>query len=177
MEEAEKIALSKKKEEFLNNEFYFTYAAFCDKADMFEKTVDILEKQIAKFPDNTETANFLGYVLAVKNKNLDYAEKLLRMALEKEDTNPAYLDSMAWIFFQKKDYESAKIYMEKSLKSGDGSPDAVIADHAGDIYNALGEKDNALKYWKIASETYSPDVTQESILEKIKSAESGMRGK
>ncbi|MEI6425175.1 MAG: tetratricopeptide repeat protein, partial [Lentisphaerota bacterium] len=177
MEEAEKIALSKKKEEFLNNEFYFTYAAFCDKADMFEKTVDILEKQIAKFPDNTETANFLGYVLAVKNKNLDYAEKLIRMALEKEDTNPAYLDSMAWIFFQKKDYESAKIYIEKSLKSGAGAPDAVIADHAGDIYNALGEKDNALKYWKIASETYSPDVTQESILEKIKSAESGMRGK
>ncbi len=177
MEEAEKIALSKKKEDFLNNEFYFTYAAFCDKADMFEKTVDILEKQIAKFPDNTETANFLGYVLAVKNKNLDYAEKLIRMALEKEDTNPAYLDSMAWIFFQKKDYESAKIYMEKSLKSGDGSPDAVIADHAGDIYYALGEKDNALKYWRIASETYSPDVTQESILEKIKSAGSAVREK
>ncbi|MFA6567216.1 MAG: tetratricopeptide repeat protein [Victivallales bacterium] len=172
MEEAEKIALSKKREDFLSNEFYLTYAVFCDKAGMFEKTVDILEKQIAKLPDNAENANFLGYVLAVKNKDLDYAEKLIRIAIDKGNTNPAYLDSMAWVFFRKKDYKSAKTYIEKSLRLDGVSPDAVIADHAGDIYNALGEKDNALKYWKIAAETYSPDLNPEDIRKKIKSVES-----
>lgn len=172
MGEAEIIALSKKREDFLSNEFYLAYAVFCDKAGMFEKTVEILKKQIARFPDAPETANFLGYVLTVKNKDLDYAEKLIRIAIDKEDRNPAYLDSMAWVFFMKKDYKSAITYMEKSLGLDGGSPDAVIADHAGDIYNALGEKDNALKYWKIAAETYSPDLNPESIREKISSIES-----
>ena len=171
MEEAEKIALSKNREDFLSNEFYFTYAVFCDKSDMFEKSVNILKKQIAKFPDNPETANFLGYILAVKNKDLDYAEKLIMMAIDKEDSNPAYLDSMAWVLFRKKDFRSAKTYIEKSLKLDEFSPDAVIADHAGDIYNALGEKDNALKYWKIAAETYSSDLDPEMIREKISSVE------
>ena len=171
MEETEEIALSKKREDFLSNEFYFTYAVFCDKADMFDKTVAILKKQIAKFPDNPETANFLGYILAVKNKELDYAEKLIMKAIDKEDSNPAYLDSMAWVLFRKKDFRSAKTYIEKSLQLDEFSPDAVIADHAGDIYNALGEKDNALKYWKIAAETYSSDLDPEIIRKKISSVE------
>lgn len=172
MEEAEKTALSQKKESFLNHEFYLTYATFCDKAGMFEKTVDILKKQIAKYPDDPETANFLGYVLAVNNKDLDYAEKLLRGAIDKDNSNPAYLDSMAWVYFRKKDYKSAKAYMEKSLTAENGAPDAVIADHAGDIYYAIGEKDKALKYWKIAVETYSPELNPDSVREKIKSVES-----
>lgn len=172
MEESEKIALSKKRDEFLSNEFYLTYATFCDKAEMFERTVDILKKQIAKFPDDPETANFLGYVLAVKNKELDYAEKLIRFAIDKEKGNPAYLDSLAWLFFMKKDYNTAKTYMEKALNLDGVSPDAVIADHAGDIYNALGEKETALKYWKIASETYSPDLNPKAVREKMKSIES-----
>jgi tetratricopeptide (TPR) repeat protein len=172
MEEAEKTALSKKREDFLSNEFYLAYAVFCDKAEMFEKTVDILKKQAAKFPDDPETANFLGYVLAVKNKDLDYAEKLIRFAIDKDGRNPAYLDSMAWVFFKEKDYESARTYIEKSLSLDGGSPDAVIADHAGDIYNALGEKSTALKYWKIAAETYSPDINRESIREKMSPVES-----
>ena len=172
MEEAEKIALSKKMADFLSNEFYLAYAIFCDKAGLFEKTVEILKNQIAKFPDDPETANFLGYVLAVKNKDLDYAKKLIGTAIAKEGGNPAYLDSMAWVLFREKDYKSAKMYMEKSLSSDGGCPDAVIADHAGDIYNALGEKDKALKYWKIAAETYSPDLNPEPVREKISSIES-----
>jgi predicted Zn-dependent protease len=116
-------------------------------------------------------------VLAVNNKDLDYAEKLIRTALDKENGNPAYMDSMAWIFFRKKDYNSAKTYIEKSLRADNSSPDAVIADHAGDIYNALGEKDKALKYWKIAAETYSPDINPDSIREKINVAESSRQNK
>ncbi len=177
MDEAERIALSKKREDFLNNEFYLTYAVFCDKSGMFEKTVEILKRQITKFPDNPEIANFLGYVLAVNNKDLEYAEKLISIAIDKENGNPAYLDSMAWIFFRKKDYNSAKAYMEKALHLDQGSPDAVIADHAGDIYNELGDKRNALKYWKIAAETYSPDIDPESVREKIKDTESTAQNK
>lgn len=172
MEEAEKTAISQKRETFLNREFYLTYATFCDKANMFEKTVAILKKQIAIFPDDPETANFLGYVLAVNNKDLDYAEKLLWVVIDKDKNNPAYLDSMAWVYFRKKDYKSAKTYIEKSLKAEGGEPDAVIADHAGDIYYANGEKDKALKYWKIAAETYSPELNPESVLQKTRSLES-----
>ncbi len=171
LEDAEKIATEQKRDDYLTNDFYLTLAAFCDKAGMFDKTVEILKKEIERNPEDPETANFLGYILADKNKDLDYAEKLIRIAVGAEGGNPAFLDSLAWVFYRKGDLQSAKKYIEKSLKVQDGSPDGVISDHAGDIYNALGDKNSALKYWKIAEETWNPDTNIETIKAKIKKYE------
>ncbi|HBC86998.1 MAG TPA: hypothetical protein DCZ94_08600 [Lentisphaeria bacterium] len=171
LEEAEKIALEQKRDDYLTNDFYLTFAAFCDKAGMFEKTVEILKKEVEKNPEDPETVNFLGYLLADKNKDLDYAEKLIRIAVDAENQNPAFLDSLAWVFYRKGDIQSAKKYIEKSLKAQEDSPDGVISDHAGDIYNALGDRTAALKYWKIAEETWNPDVNVDTVREKIRKAE------
>ncbi len=168
MEAAEKTAIELKRDDYLTNDFYLSFAAICDKAGLFERTVEILKKEVSRNPEDPETVNFLGYLLADKNKDLDYAEKLIRIAVGADSDNSAFLDSLAWVLYRKGDFKGARKYMDESLKhSKGGSPDAVIADHAGDIYFALGDKETALKFWKIAAETWNPDLDPETVRKKI----------
>ena len=167
MEEAERTAIKQKRDDYLTREFYLSFAVACDKAGMLDKSVEILKKEIEKAPEDPETANFLGYLLADKNRDLAYAEKLIRLAVGAEGENPAFLDSLAWVLYRKGDFKSAKEYIEKSLRFQKGSPDAVISDHAGDIYHALGDRETALKFWRIAAETWNPDINPETVRKKI----------
>ncbi len=168
MEAAEKMAMDQKHVDYLSADFYLSFAALCDKAGLFDRTVKILEREVKRNPEDPETANFLGYLLADKNKELDYAEKLIRIAVDSDSENSAFLDSLAWVLYRKGDLKEAKRYIDDSLIHSKGvSPDAVIADHAGDIYSAMGDKDNALKFWKIAAETWNPDLDPETVRKKI----------
>jgi len=173
MREAESSApKAREKEDFRNKDFYMEFAFIADKAKKTDTTERILQDLLKEYPDDANLNNFLGYLWAENNKNLDQAEKLIRKSLDKEPENSAYLDSMAWVFYRKKDYETALEYIEESLKNIDSPlPDAVISDHAGDIYHALGKKEEALKYWKLSFETYSTDTDPEKIKEKIDSLE------
>ncbi|HCE46801.1 MAG TPA: hypothetical protein DET40_24915 [Lentisphaeria bacterium] len=172
MEQAEKTAMEQKRGDYLTKEFYLSFAAACDKAGMFDRTVEILKKELGRNPEDPDTSNFLGYLLADKNKDLDYAEKLIRSAVDAEGDNAAFLDSLAWVLYRKEDFKGARKYMDDSLNcSKGGSPDAVIADHAGDIYYALGDKETALKFWKLAAETWNPDLNPETVRKKISELE------
>ena len=100
-------------------------------------------------------ANAVGYVSAVLGKNLSRAEMLLEFALSKEPYNPAYLDSMAWLKYKLGDYNQALEYMKKVFRCMDyQTGGAVVSEHAGDIYQALGDKETAQKYYRMALEFY-----------------------
>ena len=168
MQKAESLAKKLKEDKFLDRDFYMEFAFISDKAKHMKKTETILKNLIKESPDDALLNNFLGYLWADHNKNLDQAEKLIQKALDEESANPAYLDSMAWVLYKKKDYENALDYIEESIEnSEDPIPDSVITDHAGDIHAALGNKKEALKYWEIALETYSTDTDSEEISKKI----------
>src|SRR5207244_3264653 len=111
--------------------------------------------------------NDLGYIWADHDKNLDESEKLIRKAVEmdreerkklKEEglldadddrDNSAYLDSLAWVLYKKKNYAEAKKYLLEAIKSDDGKH-AEIYDHLADVHIALGEKKEAVEVWKKA---------------------------
>jgi tetratricopeptide (TPR) repeat protein len=171
MQEAEDVAKkSNNNRDFLNKDFYIEYAYIADKAEKAEVTEKILQKLLKEDPENANLNNFLGFLWAEQNRNLEQAEKLIRKALDKEPENFAYLDSMAWVLYRMKDYKNALYYIKESLEKSDVEyPDAVISDHAGDIYFALGKKEQALKYWKLSLETFSTDVDHETIRKKIES--------
>ena len=66
-----------------------------------------------------------------------------------EPENATYLDTYAWILFEKKRYTEARIYIEQAMKNG-GDSSQVIVEHCGDIYYMSGEKEKALECWKKA---------------------------
>ena len=64
------------------------------------------------------------------------------------------LDTYAWILFLQERYEESKIYIDQALRNDtDSVPNAVILEHAGDIYMMTGRTDEALDYWKKALAT------------------------
>ena len=100
-------------------------------------------------------ANAVAYVSVVLGKNLSRAEMLLEYALSKEPYNAAYLDSMAWLKYKKGDYKQALEYMKKAFRCIDYRVGgAVISEHAGDIYLALGDRKTAQKYYLMALDFY-----------------------
>ena len=120
-------------------------------------------------PADDEASNFLGYLLADGNMSLDEAHGLIKKALEIKPENVAYLDSMAWVLYRLGKYAEAKEYVQKALAGDSPAPDAVIADHAGDISFALGDKAKAVEFWKMALETESEDLDRQKVMDKISS--------
>src|SRR5258708_25095791 len=98
--------------------------------------------------------------------NRDEAEKLVRKALEKDrekkksdpeatpdelKDNGAYLDSLGWVLFKKKDYKEAKKVLQQAVEDK-GSQHIEIYDHLGDVLMALNEREAAVAAWKTGLE-------------------------
>ena len=117
----------------------------------------ILEDVYAENPDDPGVNNDLGYLYAEQNKNLDRAEKMVRIAVEAEPENPAYLDSLGWVLHRLGRHEEALVPLRKATSDPDYR-DSTIIEHLGDVQKALKQMDDAKKSWQEAL-----DVEQKSI--------------
>ena len=106
--------------------------------------------------DNIGALNNYAYYLSLDKKDLDKAEEMSYQTVKAEPKNATYLDTYAWILFEKEKYTEAKIYIDQAMLHG-GQKSSVVIEHCGDIYFLVGEKEKALSYWKeaekVASET------------------------
>ena len=97
-------------------------------------------------PDNIGALNNYAYYLSVERKDLDKAEEMSYRTVKAEPTNDTYLDTYAWILFEKGKYAEARIYIDQALQNG-GDKNSVVVEHCGDIYYQSGEREKALEYW------------------------------
>lgn len=102
-------------------------------------------------PDNLSAMNNYAYALAVNDLDLDKAEKMSAVTVQKEPDNVNALDTYAWIFFKKRDYKLAKEYIDRTMLLDSGENPEVF-HHAGDIYFMNGDPESALKFWRKALE-------------------------
>lgn len=144
--------IRKNKLKLRENTFYLVYCDILEKIEDMEGIRAVLEPLIQEDPDDPELLNFLGYVLADHNLDLDHAHDLIRRALKKKPDSAAILDSMAWVLYRQGRFQEAETYILKSLGQCGDQVDATILDHAGDIYNALGDKEKAAGFWLRAFE-------------------------
>ncbi len=100
-------------------------------------------------PSNVGALNNYAYYLSVEKRDLDKAEEMSYKTVKAEPNNSTYLDTYAWILFEKGNYAEARIYMDDAMKNG-GDQSDVIVEHCGDIYYMLGDVDGAMKYWNKA---------------------------
>lgn len=120
-------------------------------------------------PQHGPSLNFLGYCLAERGERLDEALDLIQRALATDATNGAYLDSLGWVYFQMKQYADAQGPLERATR--ELPKDATILDHLGDLYNQIGENEQAVATWKRALEA-GDDEQQESLVVKIEATAS-----
>lgn len=118
-------------------------------------------------PSNIGALNNYAYYLSVERRDLDKAEEMSYKTVKAEPNNSTYLDTYAWILFEKGNYAEARIYIDNAMKN-DGEKSDVIVEHCGDIYFMTGDVEGALNYWKKALEMGSESKTLKQKIEKKK---------
>lgn len=118
-------------------------------------------------PVNIGALNNYAYYLSVERRDLDKAEEMSYKTVKAEPNNATYLDTYAWILFEKGNYAEARIYIDDAMKS-DAEKSDVVVEHCGDIYFMTGDVDGALKHWKQALELGSESKTLRQKIEKKK---------
>ncbi len=133
-------------ETFPNNQ-----QALYSRALAYEKQNNILsmsedfENTINFNPYNSIALNAYGYSLALRNNNLDLAEKLIRRAIDINPGNAAILDSLAWVLYLDGNYKDAYKYSSLAY-SKDQDPE--IVEHYYIILLKNGFKDEASRVIK-----------------------------
>jgi tetratricopeptide (TPR) repeat protein len=152
-------------------EIYYTLLVIAEQTrdvKLLEESWQKLEK--AGLLKEPEHANSVGYVATVLNHRLEEAGNLIRLALDKEPENEAYIDSLAWYHYQKGEYAKAWECIRKALEQMEykANPPGTIFDHAGDIALKLGKKELALEYYRQALGDYlATDLDIQAVQKKI----------
>ena len=103
--------------------------------------------------DNIGCLNNYAYYLSERGERLSQAEEMSFKTVKAEPKNATYLDTYAWILFMQGRYAEAKVYIDQALQlMDDQQENAVIIEHAGDIYAQNKDITQALSYWQNARE-------------------------
>jgi tetratricopeptide (TPR) repeat protein len=152
--------------EIVNAKFYFNYGATAEQAGLYEKAADLLRKSIALDPANAaEAYNYLGYMWADHNMDLDEAEDMIKRALQIEPSNGSYLDSLGWVEFRKGKFDQALADLLRAAKNMDRD-DPIVFEHIGNTYLKLDRVPQALEAWQKALVL---DPKNKKLAEKIES--------
>lgn len=113
------------------------------------KAFSTYEESLKINPGNAGILNNYAYFLAECDTLLDKAEHMAALAVKASPDNATFIDTYAWVFFKKRDYKMALLYIKSAIdKDDDHSAD--IIQHYGDILFMSGKPDEALEQWKKA---------------------------
>ena len=116
-------------------------------------------------PDNSFVLNNYAYYLSLENKDLEKAKEMAKKAIE-IDANENNLDTYGWILYLMEDYQEALKYISQSIEITK-NPSAVVLEHLGDVYIAMGNAKEAKSYWKKAKKAGGDaDILNEKIKQK-----------
>jgi tetratricopeptide (TPR) repeat protein len=107
------------------------------------------DKVLAVDPDDEHVLNNYSYYLSLRKVNLEKAAQMSKILVEKFPDNGTYLDTYAWVMFQKAEYNLAVKYLERAVL-GDKMESSIVWEHYGDALSMANRTEDALKAWKKA---------------------------
>lgn len=149
------------------SDFYSILGDAYHTKDLNKEAYAAYDSALVYNPSNIGALNNYAYYLSVERRNLDKAEEMSYKTVKAEPNNATYLDTYAWILFEKGNYAEARLYIDDAMKNDGGKSD-VIVEHCGDIYYMTGDVDAALKYWKQALDMGSKSGTLKRKIQKKK---------
>jgi len=131
-----------------------------------EGAFDTYERLLERDPDEVVALNFVAYVLAEEDRELDraleYAERAARLA----PTASEVRDTLGWVYYRLGRFEEARGELE--LAATLDEPSADTEEHLGDTLMALGLVEEARAAWRRALEL-EPD--RESALRRLEAGD------
>jgi len=126
------------------------------------KAIECYQRALELNPLNSGALNNYAYFLAQRGQDLDHAERMAALALKDQPDNANFIDTYAWVYFAKKDYTKALLYIKSAVEHDD---DNHLLEHYGDILWFNDERDAAVEQWTKALET---DPDNELLQRKVK---------
>jgi tetratricopeptide (TPR) repeat protein len=157
--------------EIANARFYFDYGAAAEQAGLYDKAADLFKKSIAVDPANAADAyNYLAYMWAEHNAHLDEAEQMIKLALQVDSNNGAYLDTLGWLEFREGKFDQALADLLRAAQKLTRD-DPVVLEHIGDACAKLDKSAQALDAWQKA---LNLDPKNKKLADKIDNAKTKM---
>lgn len=121
---------------------HFALAASLERSGQWEEAVAEFRSLLQREPDNAAALNYLGYMFADRNVNLEEALEMISQAVELEPTSGAYQDSLGWVYFRLGDLARAEKHLREAgrLEPHDGT----VHEHLGDLHAQRGERQEAV---------------------------------
>lgn len=151
------------KKEVVSDFFTIMGDAYYEKK-LTQQAYAAYDSALVYFPENIPALNNYAYYLSLERRDLDRAEEMSYKTIQAEPKNATYLDTYAWILFEKGNYAEARIYIDDALLS-DTEKSAGIVEHGGDIYYMTGDTDKAVEMWQKARDM---GIKSEVLEQKIK---------
>jgi tetratricopeptide (TPR) repeat protein len=156
----EGIGYIPEEEQLLISTFYGQIGDLYHQLNRKEESYLAYDKSLEYNENNIFVLNNYAYFLSLDKEQLDKAERMSSRCVKIQPNNSTYIDTYAWVFFQKENYSLAKFYIESAIsKGGEKSPD--ILEHYGDILFITGNTDKAVEQWEKALKVKEAGETEE----------------
>lgn len=133
----------------LKSQFYSSLGDSYHELGQHAESDKNYEKALSLDPNNVYVLNNYSYYLSLRKDSLEKAKKMSKRSNDLAPGQPSFLDTYAWILYQLGEFEEANEWIDKALKA-DGERSGVLLEHKGDILFQLGNKEQAMDFWKRA---------------------------
>jgi tetratricopeptide (TPR) repeat protein len=114
-------------------------AGLRERQQDYDTAIALYEKVLAKQPDNAISTNNLAALLADHRTDEASLAKATKLSTKLEKTNqPAFLDTAAWVYYRKGDYDKAAELLKGVVEKAPRVP--VFQYHLGMVYYKQGNK-------------------------------------
>ena len=150
--QAQKLAVRPEEKEYIQ----FVLGSVYERQKKYTQAEQAFRQVLQMDPNNSQTLNYLGYMLADQNTHLEEALTLIKHAVRLDPQNGAYLDSLGWAYFRLGKYDQAE---ENLRRAADKTPnDATVQDHLAELYAKTGKLKLAEMHWERALNEWSKSV-------------------
>ncbi|MCU0435337.1 MAG: tetratricopeptide repeat protein [Bacteroidia bacterium] len=113
-----------------------------------KEVVTICKRLLKRFPDNASLVYELCWSYSRQRIELATSQERMATLAAANPSNAEYLSLLGFIDMQLAEYDKAQQHLQQALKLNPN--DALAHERMGDLQLALGNKDEAVKYWKMA---------------------------
>ena len=143
----------------------FKKASLLGQVGRTQESIQLHQQLLKKDAKNAQLLNSLGFMLAEKGIELNYAQQSIKSALLIAPNNYMYLDSLAWVKFKKGEYKEALRLLQQAFAA---EPHPEIGAHLGEVLWVMGQQSEALTVWKQSFDPSAPYDVLMKTLERYK---------
>ncbi len=155
LDKAEQLSTKEEEKEYI----WFLRGSTYERDKRYPEAEAQFKKVLAGDPEHASALNYLGYMLADQNMQLEEALGYIKHAVDLDPANGAYLDSLGWAYFRLGKYDLAE---ENLLKASQKiNTDPTVHDHLGDLYQKTGRLKQAAANWERALTEWNRTIAAE----------------